>query len=161
MAKGDKSKTARHQQRSTPIGPFVSATLIAEKLLMEQDGAGTIVRIVDRVGLDSAVANHPMGEMVGLNLTILVAFRAGGFKGKSRVLIVHETPSGKSEPIGYSEMQFDGTAAQTVNVQAPIVLRWEGAGQYWYDILLDDRFVSRIPLQMTIGRAPLDKQSKK
>jgi hypothetical protein len=159
MARVDKRKKAN---RSARIGPYVSATLIAEKILLEPDGASTIVRIVDRVGVDPVVVNQPMGTVIGLNLIILAAFRAGGFKGKSKVMIVHETPSGKTEAIGMSELQFDGTAAQTVNAQGPVVLKWEGAGQYWYNILLENKFVSRLPLLVTVGTSlPIAKKSKK
>jgi hypothetical protein len=143
------------------VGPFLQTALIAEKILSEPDGTVTIVRVVDRIGLQTESINHPENATISLNLTILIGLKAGGFKGKGTVTIVQVGPAGKNQAIGKAEFTFDGTQSAGYNTQAPCLLKWEGDGQYWYEIFLNDRFLSRIPLQVAQGNLPEPEKKKK
>src|SRR5947209_6629337 len=151
---------ARPQKKSAPKatrppGPYLTAALIAEKLLAESDGVTSIVRIVDRIAVQAeglAELEKSQDNRMALPLTLVIAFRAGGFRGKSAALILQEGPSGQSEPMGASPIDFDGSPDGGFNLKAPLTLKWEGAGRYWYNVYLDNKFVSRVPLTVEIGK---------
>lgn len=145
---------------SRPEGPYLSTAVIAANILTETDSALTIVRIIDTVGVSPDVVNSLNGDMLGMPLFIFVSFRAGGFTGKKRLSIVQEGPSGSAEEIGRGDFQFDGSSGRLFTIKAPLTLNWEGEGQYWYDVLLDDTFCSRISLRMSLGNLPDEETSK-
>lgn len=137
-----------------PKGPYLSVAVIAEKILTEPDTVPTIVRIIDKTTFPSEPP-VPKGDGLQLqNLSMLVAFRTGGRRANWNLHIIQEGPSGFRQPIGYSQLPFNGTQREGVNVQFPVVIKWEGAGLYWYDIFLNKKFVARIPLEVAISNTP-------
>lgn len=147
MAKPKKSKEVA-VSRPERKGPFLTTALIAEKILREPDKAITAVRIVDAVGISSE--GIVKDSKVGLNLWILVSFKAGGFKGDSILLITEEGPSGQSKPVGLSPIKFDGNQSSGSTVMCQVALTWDRDGLYWFDVFLDNQFVTRIPLTVTV-----------
>lgn len=149
MAKAKKRKTKGTPRQLPRKGPYLSAALIAEKILTEQDKAITIVRVVDRVGISPESINDLKDNKLGLGfLTIVLSFKAGGYEGRSGLLIIQGGPSGNSEPLGMAEIPFDGTLGSGYNIFCPVALRWEKDGHYWFDTYLDNQFVTRIPLEV-------------
>jgi hypothetical protein len=129
-------------------GPFLSAALIAERVLVEVD-ALTFVRIVDKCVIPTEAAKNRAGEELDFSpMRIALIFKAWGYEGKSHVAIIQGGPSGQSKPIGMSEIPFDGTEGRSYPVFSPVVITWEGDGFYWFDIQLDNRFVTRIPFEV-------------
>jgi hypothetical protein len=141
-------------------GPHLSAALIAERVLTEQDSVPSIVRVVDKVGINPVKMKDSLG-IVGIPLTIWVSFKGDGFKGERPVVFVQVSPSDKRQPIGFANIQFDGSKAKGFNVIIPTVLKWEGPGQYWYDVYLGDKFCTRMPLEVVIGDITADEKKKK
>src|SRR5437868_2413883 len=102
MAKAKKGKAATTQPKIERKGPYLSVALIAERIITETDGVASFMRVIDRVGISPEMISQlkkSKHEKMGLNLTIALYFKAGGFKGSSNLLIVQGCPSGKSEPL--------------------------------------------------------------
>lgn len=156
MAKASK-RSPKKAKAETRQGPFLSAALIAERALTESDNVLTIVRIVDKIVIPPEAANQPKGTRLSFPLWFAVSFKSGGFKGTSEVLLIQVSPSGDTEQVGDSQVQFDGMAATGFNILTPLTLKWEGEGQYWYEILRDNEFVSRIPLNVSLATSPFAK----
>jgi len=146
------------QVAPTPAtGPYLSAALIAEAILVERDNNRTsIIRVVDKIGIaPEATASLKIDEVVTFALTLFVSFRAGGYSGQSHLMIAQVfDPSGDSEPIGLSQFQFNGTLRDLWEVKLPLSMLWKGPGQYWIDVYLDNKLFSRVPFEITIDGPP-------
>jgi hypothetical protein len=130
-------------------GPFLSAALIAERVLAEEDGTLTFVRIVDKCVIPAEAIKNRKGDDLDFSpMRIALTFKAWGYGEKSHVLIIQGGPSGKSKPLGMTEIPFDGTQGRSYPVFAPVVITWDGDGFYWFDIQLDNKFVTRIPFEI-------------
>jgi hypothetical protein len=137
-------------------GPYLSAALIAERVLIEHDQTQTFVRVIDKCGISAdAIKNLKDNELSFAPMAIALVFKAGGYQGKSHVLVIQGGPSGKSRPLGIVEINFDGTLGRSYSVLVPVVIAWERDGFYWFDIQLDNKFVTRIPFEVnTVPEAP-------
>ncbi len=146
-----------NDQKSAPnlqTGPYLSAALIAEKILTERDdNATSIIRIVDKIGISPESISSHKENVLGFPLVVLVSFRAGGYRGESVLLLVQVSPSGESEPVGLCHVQFDGTPNGLYDLKLPLSMVWHGPGRYWYDVYLDNKLLSRIPFEVAIGDA--------
>lgn len=131
-------------------GPFLSAALIAERVLVEETtGTLTFVRIIDKCVFPAEAVKNRTGEELDFSpMRIALIFKAWGYEGKSHVAIIQGGPSGQSKPLGISEIPFDGTEGRSYPVLSPVAITWEGDGFYWFDIQLDNRFVTRIPFEV-------------
>lgn len=118
----------------------------------EADGVQSLIRVVDKVGIPpTSVTGNETGKLVGIPLSMFVSFRAGSFKGRSLVLLVQRGPSGKSESIGVTQLDFNGEESHNFNVISPVIVKWDGAGQYWYEIFLDNKFCTKMPLTIELA----------
>lgn len=142
-------------------GPFITAALIAEKVLTEPDKVSTLVRIIDRTSIPADfAANFPQGENVLLPLAGFFCVKAGTFSGTCRMRLYQIGPSGSEQQVG-DEGTFVFPANEPdagINVQSPVVVKWEGAGQYWFEMRLDNVPFCRVPLHINVGQVKAPKK---
>jgi len=155
MAKARNKKMIEPSHPPVQTGPYLAAALIAEKILREPDAA-TIVRVIDKIGISPETVKDIKDDMLGLPLTILLSFRSGGYIGKSELVLVQVGPSGNSMPCGLANLSFESTI-DTKYMMSQVVLKWEYEGDYSFDVFLDHKLVSRIPLQIEFPRLSLAK----
>ncbi len=136
------------QESGDNRGPFLSAALFCERVIEDKEGVLSAIRIVDRLffqipNLPSGVSRPPLP----VNLTMLVTFKAGVARGRSSVKIRSEAPSGlKGSEIAFPVL-FEGED-RGVNLILNMGLLAEEEGLYWFDVLLDDQPVTRVPLRV-------------
>lgn len=132
-------------------GPHLTAALLCEKVLQEQDGALSVIRVIDQVTHTAAGADVPqqMPAFI-LSLTALIALKAGQARGRYAVKLRPEDPSGTQ--LGTMEMpvQFQGEPSGA-NLVLEINLQVGLEGRYWFDVLFvaapgEERLLTRIPL---------------
>jgi hypothetical protein len=133
-------------------GPFVTAALICERVLREDDGALSAVRMVDMVTLtpiDEPIPEGTAALATGLRLFLLVSFK-GGVLGSQHVLtVIGHSPSGASETFPPSAAELNTTvpgAAPGFNVIVHLQMGMKSQGVYWFEVRLDDRKVTAVPL---------------
>lgn len=150
-----------HSAESLPVGPYLSAGLIAEKILVERDdNSMSIIRIVDKIGISPESVSVLKDNVLGFPLVALVSFRAGCYSGHSVLLLVQVAPSGESQPVGMCRIAFDGTPNGLYDVRLPLSMVWHGPGRYWYDVYLDNKLLSRIPFEVVVGDASAVRSEK-
>ena len=130
-------------------GPFLAAAFLCEKVLIEQDGVTSAIRIIDRVN-HTVTGPEPPEVMEPFNhqLTLLVSFKAGSARGPMQLEIRMEKPSGTSPAPTRQTVNFEGDDERGVNVVANMGLRFDVPGLYWFDVFLDRHRVTRIPLRV-------------
>ena len=132
-------------------GPFLAMAAICEKVLEEKDGVLSVIRIVDRSVVrpqlvPGVVASSGMPPTV-IALTVVLSLKSGNARGSHRLSLQPETPSGlKINPVSVSVL-FEGED-RGVNLVMPMQMQVTQEGLYWFDVLLDDQRLTRIPLRV-------------
>lgn len=132
--------------------PYISAALLCEKVLHEQDGTISAIRIVDRVTVQ--IAAKAKGKVKPtVKLAVLIAFKSGPSKGKYILKIVPRTPSGRKMAVKRTDVQgefkfplvFEREEHGSTTV-INLVVDVSEEGVYWFDVYLGRRVITRIPL---------------
>lgn len=144
-------------------GPYLTAALICEKVLIEQDNTPTTIRIIDRIitntvtitvgGSPSTAPVEPEPEP--FNLTLFISLKSGKARGKSAVKIALEQPSGIKRPPQELPILFEGED-RGVNLILPFKMKPDPEGLYWFHVSLEDEFLTRIPLRVIRQRSVIN-----
>jgi hypothetical protein len=134
-----------------PGGPFLQAALICDRVLTEQDGVISAVRIIDRIFFLTDDEGKPVQPQQPC--TLLVAFKAGAARGSYSVEIRREKPSTEWSTLLTAPMFFEGED-RGANLVVNMMFEPDQQGLYWYDVLFEGTRVTRIPLRAIYQRLP-------
>jgi hypothetical protein len=129
-------------------GPYVQTAVFCEQVLQEQDGVLSLIRIVDRI-THSAVGPDIPEQMpqVPINLRAVITLKSGDSRGRHQVTIRPEAPSGQQlDPVTLPVL-FEGED-RGVNLVVQLGLVVDQEGLYWFDVLLGNRILTRMPLRV-------------
>ena len=134
-------------------GPYLSAAFLCEKVLIEQDGIKSAIRIIDRVTRTAAGPNPPteMGAF-DYGLTLLIKFKSGWARGAFELRIVLVKPSGDSPPAFQSTIHFEGEEDRGADIVSTVTITLDQTGIYWFEVYLSETFITRIPLRVIYVR---------
>ena len=117
-------------------------------MLQKKDGVLSVIRIIDQL-THTIVARQMPEELpkVPFNLTFLISFKSGRARGRHSVVLGLEDPSGTKKELFAHSLQLEGEhrGANWV-IQASITFEMEGL--YWFEVFLEDRLVTRMPLRL-------------
>jgi hypothetical protein len=147
---------ARKKSKTTRAQPLLAAALFCINVLEEKEGLPTLVRVLDQLTIPPPPELPPAAEgekqpKLGVPLIAFVAFKSGDATGDYQLRIDMVSPSGEREPMAMATMRFLG-GANGVNVNATLAVPVAEEGLYWYEILVDETLVTRMPLQLRIAR---------
>jgi hypothetical protein len=136
-------------------GPFLQMAVFCEKALQEKDGVLSAIRIVDRFTLTTSVEPSPESmPAMNLAITLLVGFKSGDIKGKSELKVTPISPSGRELPGFVGPLLFQGNDhGASVIIQYGLSAKEEGI--YWFDIILDNKFITKIPLRIVYAKTQI------
>ena len=134
-------------------GPYLAAAFLCETVLLEQDGRHSIIRIIDRVNRQSIGATPPE-KMVPFDysLDLYLSFKAGSARGPMMLRVRLEKPNGTSDQVLAREFYFEGDDERGVNLISHLRLGLGMTGLHWFDVVLDDKRVTRIPMRVAYSR---------
>lgn len=129
-------------------GPFLAAAFFCERILEDKDGTLSAIRIIDRV---TQTAHGPAAptEMPPLQvqLSALIALRSGQARGRRTIVLRPENPAGQRAESAELPVQFEGEERSAIYTsQVGFIAEMEGL--YWFDVLLDEELLTRIPLRV-------------
>lgn len=129
-------------------GPYLAMAVLCEKVLTEQDGVISVIRIIDRMTIATAGPDVP-DEMppTPLQLAAVVAFRSGEARGRYSVTLRPEDPSGRQLPSLEMPIHFEGEE-RGANMLVNFNFVAELEGLYWIDVIFQGDVVTRIPLRV-------------
>lgn len=139
--------------RLTSDGPFLAAALLCERVLTEQDGVISLIRIVDRlthtvVGPQAPAAMPP----VRISWQLVLIFKSGAARGRAEVVLQLEEPSGLRVPHQTLLPVFFEGDDRGVQLIVALDLELTQEGLYWIDVLLEGRLMTRVPLRVIYQR---------
>jgi hypothetical protein len=129
-------------------GPYLAMAVICERVLQEKDGVLSAIRIIDKITQTIAGPHAPeVFPGITLNLFALISFKSGISGGKYTIRLSPFSPSGDKlgEFSGPIFLEGNGRSANVI-INLNLIVKEEGL--YWFDILLEDQLVTRIPLHI-------------
>ena len=137
---------------SNSTGPYLNAALLCEKVLQEKDGVISVIRMIDRITLTALASSSPETlQPMPVSLYALISFKSGNAKGRHTVKLVTETPSGIRLPEQLFPALFEGDD-RGVNLVLNINVVVDQEGVYWFDVILEDQILTRMPLRILYQR---------
>lgn len=131
-------------------GPFVTTATFCERILTEQDGVNTLVRVVDRYWYDPTPPELvlPVGVKEGILTYLLVTLKSGEFLGSATLTVSVRKPSGSYAPKTVTTpVTFKGDE-HGISLAIAFNLATEEDGLYWFDVALDEKLLTRVPLRI-------------
>ena len=133
-------------------GPYVQMAAICERVLQEKDGVLSIVRVVDRFTITVSGPTPPEEMPPGtISLTMVIMLKSGFIRARHNLRIVPTTPSGQNLPELSAGVLLEGED-RGVNVFFNIQMPVREEGLYWFDVLLENQLLTRIPLRLLYQR---------
>lgn len=133
-------------------GPYLVAALLCEKVLQEKDGTISVIRMIDRITLTVSTLGSP--ETIPstiINLSALISLKSGSARGKGIVKLRVETPSGLKLLDQLLPVLFEGDD-RGVNLIVAFNMVIDQEGVYWFDVLLEEQLLTRVPLRILYQR---------
>lgn len=129
-------------------GPWVQAAVFCSLALTDQTGAISFIRVIDRV-THSPVVTDPHAEMQPFEyqITIGISLKAGSAIGSETIEFRREEPSGLQTPVFAVPMLFEAPD-RGVNMVLEAQLQFSTPGLYWFDVVLGDHVLTRMPLRI-------------
>jgi len=131
-------------------GPYLTAAFFCDKVLREQDGVLSTIRIVDRWNVNGPTEEMPT-TILQTNLVILL--KAGVYRGNTQVTITPITPSNNHlQPVVFPVL-FEDIDEKGAGVILPMAFPAQESGVYWFEITLggqalQPRVITAIPMRV-------------
>jgi hypothetical protein len=133
-------------------GPYLNGAFLCEKVLQEKDETISIVRIVDRITITAAASSAPISlPPTNLSLSAFISLKSGNARGSHTIKLILEEPSGirKSEQLLPALFEGEDRGVNLI-VNLNVLITQEGV--YWFNIFLEEEFLTRIPLRVLYQR---------
>jgi len=133
-------------------GPHLTAALLCERVLVEKDDTVSVIRVVDRLiytmntPLNTSLL-PPLPPIATFTFTAFIALKPGTRLGQMTVRIDQISPSRQRSPGTLFEFVL-GTDG--MNLISEIELTTAEPGDHWFEVLLDGRAITRIPLEIVL-----------
>jgi hypothetical protein len=141
-------------------GPYVSVAVFCEKVMQEQDGGMSLIRVTDTIN-QAAIGPDAPREMQPFmaSITLVLMLKSGEARGSYGVLLRPEAPGGFQMPSFEQTVHLQGGAWGAAIVM-PLQFPVSEQGVYWFDVFLTEptdadssKFLTRIPLEVVYSRA--------
>ena len=130
-------------------GPYLVMALICEKVLQEQDGVKSAIRMVDRI--THSVAGPDVAENMppfGVNFQLLIRMKSGKKPGKHQIGVTLFDPRKKELGSITQTINLDQGANRGIDILIPLKMRIEQEGVFWFEIWCDDFLMTKTPLEV-------------
>lgn len=135
--------------------PHLLMAVLCQRAQQDQYGSFSVINILEQlvVGTDDPDAPETMPPF-RIQSNLVVAFASGSDRGTHTVTIVPVQPDGERlEPVS-QHIRLDGDDHRAT-VVSNLSIDITQTGVYWFDVLLDERPVTRIPLRIGYERRRL------
>lgn len=129
-------------------GPYLIAAALCESVLEEKTGTLSAIRMIDRITVTSNDPSAPdQMPVTTARFTLLISLKSGSARGKHFIKFRPETPSGLKPFEQSFPVLFEGED-RGINLVLAINFQLDQEGLYWFDILLEEDLLTRIPLRV-------------
>lgn len=146
-------ENVNEQPLLTGLRPHLNLAAICERHILEQDGALTLFRVVDRFTIIGTAPEMPETD---LNFTLVVSFRSGEFRGPLDLSVRIEAPSASAAPPQELSviLNFEAPEEKAAQMIGLLKVKVKEIGIYWIVVKLSGEEVTRIPFRVVYQRQP-------
>lgn len=142
--------------------PYVAFACMCEKVLQEQDGVLSAIRIVDSLHMrpvpqenEAAKSGGPSAAKAGgtpiAGINILIGLKSGDYRGTGKLILKAHSPDGQvmSGLKMETEVELKG-GHQGGNVIINAGIPFTEDGVYWIDVIFENRVLTRMPIAVSV-----------
>jgi len=138
-------------------GPFVRAAFFCETVLEEANRMQSFIRVLDQINVTvggASTAQLPESlPQIPWRGNLVISLVGGRATGRSSLNVKVETPDGLIKEMTAIDVRFTTpNTPQNVVFQLELTLTHEGL--HWFRVAVEDRELTRIPLEVTYSRRP-------
>lgn len=135
-----------------PDGPYLLLAALCQRAQQDQYGSLSIINVLEQlvVGSDAADAPERMPTF-RFQANLAVSMAAGDVRGVRTLSIVPHQPSGERLDAVSQPVEFKGQD-QRVTFISNVSMDMTHEGIYWFEVRLDGRLMTQIPLRVTYER---------
>lgn len=150
----EEGRLLRYSAMIPETGPYLKVAAICTDVIEGKDGVLSLVRIVDRATLTAAGPDAP-AQMPALQqkLKIVLMLISGRARGSQSAAVALEDPSGMKTDIWEQTLFFEGED-RGVNCIVEMSVEFSNEGLYWFHVLLNGLFLTKLPYRLIYARAP-------
>jgi hypothetical protein len=138
-----------------PGGPYLQLAAFCDVVIEGKDGTLSLIRVVDR--LTHQVVGPTASEQmppVTHKFVLVIALKSGRARGPHAVKLVIERPSGlRDDGPTFTAMMEGEDHGQ--NLILNLQQTFSEQGLYWFDVLINDVLVTRVPWRVIYTRTLL------
>jgi len=137
-----------------PSGPYLKIAAFCDKVLQEQDGVISLIRVIDQINSTAKGPGAPK-EMPPLDYQIfaVISLKSGSARGKHTIAIKQESPAGLMISPAFEQQVVLEGEERGHNLVVNMQLKFDEEGLYWFHVLLDDELLTKMPLRVTYLRS--------
>jgi hypothetical protein len=137
-------------------GPYLQLAIFCERVLHEQDGVVSLIRVIDRVTHTVRGKNPPTDlPPFEFEMFAVISLKPGEARGRHEVRIERELPNGVRDPASIPPLtvQLEGEE-RGANIVMNLRTKFEHEGLHWFHVYFDGELMTKMPLRVLYSRAP-------
>jgi len=132
-------------------GPWVSAATFCETVIEGKDGVLSLIRVIDQINIAAANPSAPEELPPGkIQTNLVVMLKSDEAVGRWPLTIRCHLPSGQTLPDQMLDLHFTGQERGNNLILQMQLDAMEGL--YWFDVMLNDQMLTRVPLRVIYQR---------
>lgn len=137
---------------SAETEPYLLVAVICQRAQQDQYGSFSIINVLEQLVAGSDDPNAPeQMPSFRLDANLVIVFASGSQEGQRTVTVVAEQPDGtRLQPVDQRILLRGGD--QRATIVSDLSLDISQTGVYWFDVFLEGRLVTRIPLRIGYER---------
>ena len=129
-------------------GPFLNVACFCESVIEGKDGVLSLIRVIDTLTHTSRGISPPEDmPQVGASFKLVVILKAGNARGRFALRIIPEKPSGIKDAAVELPVHLEGED-KGQNIVSNFQYTFDQEGLYWFHILLDEDFLTKISFRV-------------
>ena len=134
-------------------GPYLLAAVLCQKVERKEGDVLSLIDVTPGLVVEGEGDNPPDRMPEGkISVTLLCMLCAGKARGRGTLSVRPVEPSGLRLGEIVLDVQFRGEEA-IITQQFDITMTCSYEGVYWFEVLLDGAFLTKVPLRMNYRRA--------
>jgi hypothetical protein len=159
MAKGSrKTKPATTaENKPNTLMPLLNAAFFCERVIQEKDNVLTPYRIIDSLTITPPLDDNILSQIKAINtdkvilplahIQFFMVLKSGDAMGERVIRLDTINPSGEKVKGVENVVNFLGGEASLYSY-GPFAVRFKTEGLYWYDLKINDKLLTRVPLRI-------------
>jgi hypothetical protein len=137
--------------------PYVGAALFCERILTEEGGVRSFMRVIDTGEIDLP-PNLPLKPAIDIQAVVILKIPPEETRADYGVELIGHSPSGTRMTVGAPVRVSIEEQGGGANIAARIAFPVEEYGVYWFDVVVDGEVLTKMPL--TLRRVPSSPSSQ-